>query len=415
MHVSTLGRAGSTPATSSGRRGREARSRFEQQLARAPTPPPRRHCRQPSDLWRVSSPRRHRSDAAVQAQVLRRRKRPEQAVSALFWIVQALDFPAPAPGRRRHADARRPARTAAARTPRRFTLALTGCSACLVSSRCRIVLQERPRGGFGWREALPLDIVEQMIGTRFGTVARAGRCWPPVCSLSPRRRAELTLFSDDDGTLMLLTPSLSARRASRAASLVADMAHITTTTVWVGGLAALTFTLVWAGAERSSFTSPPVPRFRCSRRLGLTAHRQRHRQRLPAARRSTAVGDDLWPAAPAEAVGLVLRCSRSVYNDRPFSTTAGRRLASRPAGHASAPAARWRLIRHDRQRDHMLVGPGAGAGRHRRARSRLRLRSRASSTSSSIQRQRPATRSTYVDDQAGQPEDVERAAVARSR
>ena len=248
--------------------GREARIALERRLARGTYTATWRalsgdgHPISGAFVFHVGAP--GANPAGVAAQVLD--DGTSASVSVLFSIVRALDFLllllvgggtlmlVAGLGR------------AAARTRRRLTLVLAGLSGLLAFvALAGIVLQGAAAGGFGLGEALHWDVVEAVIGTRFGTVWLVQAVLAAVCAallLGSRRVPELALSAVTTAALMLLTPSLSGHASvSGGVALVADMAHVVAAAVWVGGLAALVFALVWAGAERWELAVTAVPRF----------------------------------------------------------------------------------------------------------------------------------------------------------
>jgi copper transport protein len=123
-----------------------------------------------------------------------------------------------------------------------------------------IVLQGAKAGGFGLGEALSWDVISSVLGTRFGEVwaTQAGLA-VAVAVLYSVRRSVLALAP---AVLLLLTPSASGHASvSGGFALVADVAHVCAAAVWVGGLATLVLALLWAGSERWELAVSAVPRF----------------------------------------------------------------------------------------------------------------------------------------------------------
>jgi copper transport protein len=123
-----------------------------------------------------------------------------------------------------------------------------------------ILVEGAKAGGFGLGEAFGWDVFSSVLRTRFGEVwaAQAVLALTVMVLLVARERI-LALIP---AALLLLTPAASGHAGvSGGLALVADVAHVTSAAVWVGGLAALTLALLWAGAERWELAVSAVPRF----------------------------------------------------------------------------------------------------------------------------------------------------------
>ena len=152
---------------------------------------------------------------------------------------------------------------ASSRTRSRLSRLLIGGSVALaVAAGAGIVLQGAAAGGFGLREALHRDVVSAVLETRFGTVwlLQAALAVASALLLAWSRRVPVLALVP--AVLLLVTPSLSGHASvSGAIAFVADVAHVTAASVWVGGLTALVLALVWAGTERWELAVSAVPRF----------------------------------------------------------------------------------------------------------------------------------------------------------
>ena len=152
---------------------------------------------------------------------------------------------------------------ASSRTRSRLSRLLIGGSVALaVVAGAGIVLQGAAAGGFGLREALHRDVVSAVLETRFGTVWLLQAALAVACALLLAWSRRVPVLALVPAALLLLTPSLSGHASvSGAIAFVADVAHVTAASVWVGGLAALVLALVWAGTERWELAVSAVPRF----------------------------------------------------------------------------------------------------------------------------------------------------------
>ncbi len=152
---------------------------------------------------------------------------------------------------------------ASSRTRSRLSRLLIGGSVALaVVAGAGIVLQGAAAGGFGLREALHRDVVSAVLETRFGTVWLLQAALAVACALLLAWSRRVPVLALVPAALLLLTPSLSGHASvSGAIAFVADVAHVTAASVWVGGLAALVLALVWAGTERWKLAVSAVPRF----------------------------------------------------------------------------------------------------------------------------------------------------------
>ena len=270
-----------------------------------------------------------------------------------------------------------------------------------------IVLQGAAAGGFGLRDALHWDVVESVLGTRFGTVWLAQAALACACAgllLGSRRVPELALSAVTTAALMLVTPSLSGHASvSGGVALVADMAHLLAAAVWVGGLAALVLALVWAGRERWELAADAVPRFSLlavgSVSVLIVSGTVSGYLQVRALR-------GLWETTYGQLLllklGLVLPLlALGLYHNRRSVPRLRSRLAS--------PSERTRFLRTTsglagvdgrdcrRHGGARLGASGAGAGRAVQARSQSPLRLASSSSTSSSTRRRPAAiRSTSI-------------------
>jgi copper transport protein len=202
--------------------------------------------------------------AGVAAQVLE--GGTPHSVTVLFSVVRALDFLLLlfVAGGTLMLMIGLGAASALART--RLSVLLACGAVCLASvAVAGIVLQGAAAGGFGLREALSRDVVSAVLRTRFGEVWAAEAVLAVILAtllLARRRLGRLAWLGLVPAALLLVAPSASGHASvSGGLALVADVAHVASAAVWVGGLAALVLALVWARAQRWELALTAVPRF----------------------------------------------------------------------------------------------------------------------------------------------------------
>jgi copper transport protein len=155
---------------------------------------------------------------------------------------------------------------ASAATRRQLSLLLAGAAVLLAAvAAAGIVLQGAAAGGFGLGEAFDRDVVTSVFETRFGEVWAAQAILAltaAVLLVAGDRLGRLFWAPLVPAALLLVTPSASGHASvSGGLAFVADVAHVVSAAVWVGGLAALLLALVWAGTRRWELAVTAVPRF----------------------------------------------------------------------------------------------------------------------------------------------------------
>ncbi len=140
-------------------------------------------------------------------------------------------------------------------------------TALVVAAILCIALQGALAGGFGLTEAFRWNTFDAVLHTRFGKaflfqIAFAAAA--ALVALAVGRARNATLAPLVFLPAVCLLPTLSAAghaRTSGSLALVADVAHLTAGSVWVGGLAFTVFALVRAREDRWPLAARAVPLF----------------------------------------------------------------------------------------------------------------------------------------------------------
>ena len=140
-------------------------------------------------------------------------------------------------------------------------------AALLVTAILCIALQGAVAGGFGLTEAFRWNTFDAVLQTRFGKAFLFQAAFAATAALVAfmANRTRNGIF----GPLVLvpavcLLPTLSAAghaRTSGTIAFVADLAHLTAASVWVGGLAFTVLALLRAGEDRWPLATRAVPIF----------------------------------------------------------------------------------------------------------------------------------------------------------
>ena len=148
-------------------------------------------------------------------------------------------------------------------------VALLACGLAAVAL-AGLPLQGAAAGGTGLGNALTVDVVTSVAGTRFGhySLARIGLAVALASlMLLARRRGgragdPLLAVALALAVAAVFTPGLSGHASTiGAGSVVADAAHVQAASIWVGGLAFVVIALVLAGEQRGPLAASAVPRF----------------------------------------------------------------------------------------------------------------------------------------------------------
>jgi copper transport protein len=148
-------------------------------------------------------------------------------------------------------------------------VALLACALAVVAL-AGLPLQGAAAGGTGLGDALTVDVVTSVAGTRFGhySLARIGLAvaLASLALLARRRggRAGDPLLAVALALVVaaVFTPGLSGHASTiGAGSVIADAAHVQAASVWVGGLAFVVLGLVLARDQRWPLAASAVPRF----------------------------------------------------------------------------------------------------------------------------------------------------------
>jgi len=148
-------------------------------------------------------------------------------------------------------------------------VALLACGLAAVAL-AGLPLQGAAAGGTGLGNALTVDVVTPVAGTRFGhySLARIGLAVALASlMLLARRRGgragdPLLAVALALAVAAVFTPGLSGHASTiGAGSVVADAAHVQAASIWVGGLAFVVIALVLAGEQRGPLAASAVPRF----------------------------------------------------------------------------------------------------------------------------------------------------------
>ena len=155
---------------------------------------------------------------------------------------------------------------------RRRLLGIVAVLACALAvvALAGLPLQGAAAGGTGLGDALTMDVVTDVAGTRFGhySLARIGLAVAlAVLALVARRRGgragdPLLAVALAPVLAAVFTPGLSGHASTiGVGSVIADAAHVQAASVWVGGLGFVVLGLVLAGEQRWPLAASAVPRF----------------------------------------------------------------------------------------------------------------------------------------------------------
>ncbi len=143
-------------------------------------------------------------------------------------------------------------------------LGLLALALVVIAFLC-IVLQGAIAGGFGLREAFRWNTVDSVLQTHFGKafLFQIGLAAAVAAlAFAAARKIDLGPIVLVPAALILPTlPAAGHARTSGTVAFVADIAHVTAASVWVGGLAFTLLALLRSGEDRWPLASRAVPIF----------------------------------------------------------------------------------------------------------------------------------------------------------